>query len=150
MNNTRISYLSSSPREVASLSPREISALVSLLDAEWWNLKLSIVLEHTLSSKGQFAGSKFVEVDRRGCTFTVVGAELGDVIIKWYHISQTTVVSIYRTLFTTTPQSSIYIVDHWDLLCKKIEYQPRHLNSTWISSDDSDIRRKGFYLQWRD
>jgi len=53
-----------------------------------------------------------VEVDHRSSTFTVVEAELGDVIIKWYHISQTTVVSIYWTLFETTPQSSIYIVDH--------------------------------------
>jgi len=58
-----------------------------------------------------------VEVDRRGCTFTVVGAELDDIIIKWYHISQMTVVSIYRKLFTTTPQSSIYIVDHWGETC---------------------------------
>jgi len=53
-----------------------------------------------------------VEVDHCSSTFTVVEAELGDIIIKWYHISQTTVVSIYRTLFETTPQLSIYIVDH--------------------------------------
>jgi len=42
-----------------------------------------------------------VEVDCHSCIFTVVGAELGHVIIKWYHISQMTVVSIYQTLFTT-------------------------------------------------
>ena len=53
-----------------------------------------------------------VEVDRRSCTFTVVEAEFDDIIIKWYYISQTTVVSIYQKLFTTTSQSSIYIVDH--------------------------------------
>ena len=53
-----------------------------------------------------------VEVDCRSCTFTVVEAEFDDIIIKWYYISQTTVVSIYQKLFTTTSQSSIYIVDH--------------------------------------
>jgi len=48
----------SSPREVAPLSPREISVTVSLLDTEWQNLRVSIVLESILSSKGQFASSK--------------------------------------------------------------------------------------------
>ena len=51
-----------------------------------------------------------VEVDCHGCTFAVVGAELGHHVK--YHNSQTTAVSIYQTLFTTAPQSSIYIVDH--------------------------------------
>jgi len=48
-----------------------------------------------------------VEVDRRGCTFTVVGAELDDIIIKWYHISQMTVVSIYRKLLHLSRQSTL-------------------------------------------
>jgi len=64
MNNTKcfihhlVSSYISSLREVAPLSPREISASVSLLDSEWQNLRVSIVLESILSSKGQFASSK--------------------------------------------------------------------------------------------
>jgi len=64
MNNTRhsIHHLASScissPREIVPLSPREISASVSLLDCEWRNMRDSIVMESILSSKGQFASSK--------------------------------------------------------------------------------------------
>jgi len=48
----------SSPREVAPVSSCEIFASVSLLDSVWQNLSDSIVMESTLSSKGQFASSK--------------------------------------------------------------------------------------------
>jgi len=52
------SWSISSPRDVAPLTPREISASLSLLDCEWQNLRVSIVLESILWSKGQFASSK--------------------------------------------------------------------------------------------
>ena len=51
-------YWVSSPREVIPLSSHNISASLSLLDSEWWNLRDSSVLESILSSKGQFASSK--------------------------------------------------------------------------------------------
>ena len=51
------SYISSS-MVVTPVSPRGISASVSLLDSEWQNMRVSIVLESILSSKGQFASSK--------------------------------------------------------------------------------------------
>jgi len=52
------SLCTSSPTEVAPLSPRQISASLSLLDSEWQNLSVSIALECILLSKGQFASSK--------------------------------------------------------------------------------------------
>jgi len=48
----------SSPREVVPVSLCEKSASVSLLDAEWWNMSVSIDLESILSSEGQLASSK--------------------------------------------------------------------------------------------
>jgi len=59
----RILYPSSclfmnSLREVGPLSPRQISASLSLLVSEWRNLMDSIVLESIISSKAQFASSK--------------------------------------------------------------------------------------------
>jgi len=39
-------------------STRKVLAPVSLLDSVWWNLKVSIVPESILSSKGQFASNK--------------------------------------------------------------------------------------------
>ena len=64
LNNTNCSirHLASSCisslREVAPLSPREMSVSVSLLDSVWQNLRDSIVLESILSSEGQSVSSK--------------------------------------------------------------------------------------------
>jgi len=48
----------SSPTEVAPISPRQISASLSLLDSERQDLTVFIVLECILLSKGQFSSSK--------------------------------------------------------------------------------------------
>ena len=63
-NNTEcpIHHLASScipsPREATPWSPDEESPSVSLVDSEWQNTRVSIVLESILSPKGQSASNK--------------------------------------------------------------------------------------------
>ena len=73
----------SSPREIAPLSLREISASLSPLDSVWQNLRDSIVMESILSSKGQFASSKLsINRDTLGTHRSVVMIKK-DLSLQW-------------------------------------------------------------------